>query len=153
MLFLWCFFGIFGRTVSLLLLWYPLNEKINLSEGQYLTLNDFILFSFFNTFSDVDIKESAIFTPHINYGNCLGCNFYFGMARGNLGIFDDDGGFFRDSSDDVLALKKRDFIFESGMVFKNDVCDDGSLILHSAYLRGNIKIYRVNLNLTLLEFS
>ena len=53
------------------------------------------------------------------------------MRGGNLGIFDDDGGFFRDSSDDILAIIERNFVFESGMVMEDNVSDDRLVSLHS----------------------
>jgi hypothetical protein len=64
--------------------------KVNFSKRQNLIFNDLILLTFFDALSGVDIKKSTIFTAHVNYTDGGGRDFDFGMARGNLSIFDDD---------------------------------------------------------------
>lgn len=64
--------------------------KVHFSKRQNLIFIDLILFTFFDALSGIDIQKSTIFTAHVNYSDRGGRDFDFGMARGNLGIFDDD---------------------------------------------------------------
>jgi hypothetical protein len=110
--------------------------ELDFTKGQFLVFADLVLLSFFNAFSHVGIKKSAIFTSHVNDDNGIGGNADFGMGGRNLSILNDDRSFFRSSTDDVFAFKERDFILKSGMRLQDDVPSNGSLALHCASLKG-----------------